>query len=198
MEGRESRQRRHEGDGGATALLVVDMLNPYEHPEADRLAERVEDALPGVLTLLRRARESETQIVYVNDNYGDWSADRTELARRALDGPNPDLVEPVLPPDSASFVTKARHTIFYETPLDYLLRSQGIQRVALVGQVTEQCILYSALDAYVRHYEVVVARDAVAHIDSDLAEAALQMMRRNMRAGVVTADTLFAPASRED
>ncbi|HET9720235.1 MAG TPA: isochorismatase family protein, partial [Solirubrobacteraceae bacterium] len=51
----------------------------------------------------------------------------------------------------------------------------------------EQCILYSALDAYVRHFDVVIPRDAVAHIDPDLARAALRMMERNMRAAVVPA-----------
>jgi len=59
----------------------------------------------------------------------------------------------------------------------------------MIGQVSEQCNLYSALDAYVRHYEVVVPRDAVAHIHSDLADAALRMMERNMRAAVVDAAT---------
>jgi nicotinamidase-related amidase len=48
--------------------------------------------------------------------------------------------------------------------------------------VTEQCILYSALDGYVRHFDVVVPPDAVAHIDPELGDAALKMMRRNMRA----------------
>jgi nicotinamidase-related amidase len=52
--------------------------------------------------------------------------------------------------------------------------------------VTEQCILYSALDAYVRHYEVTVATDGVAHIYESLADAALQMMRRNMDAELVS------------
>jgi nicotinamidase-related amidase len=52
----------------------------------------------------------------------------------------------------------------------------------LVGQVTEQCILYSALDAYVRHLRVTVPPDGVAHIHQDLADAALKMMERNMRA----------------
>jgi nicotinamidase-related amidase len=55
----------------------------------------------------------------------------------------------------------------------------------LVGQVTEQCILYSALDAYVRHYQVTVPRDCVAHIHEDLAEAAFKMMERNMKARVL-------------
>ena len=58
----------------------------------------------------------------------------------------------------------------------------------LVGQVTEQCILYSALDAYVRHFRVAVQCDAVAAIHDDLADAALRMMERNMRADVSRAE----------
>ena len=75
---------------------------------------------------------------------------------------------------------KARHTIFYMTPLEYLLGQKGIEHLVLVGQVTEQCILYSALDAYVRHLRVTVPPDGVAHIHEDLADAALAMMERNM------------------
>jgi nicotinamidase-related amidase len=66
----------------------------------------------------------------------------------------------------------------------YLLRHEEIERIVLVGQVTEQCILYSALDAYVRQFAVGVPRDAVAHIYEDLADAALRMMERNMSADV--------------
>jgi nicotinamidase-related amidase len=93
-------------------------------------------------------------------------------------------VEPILPSADVPFVMKARHSIFYQTPLEYMLRDVGVDRVVLAGQVTEQCILYSALDAYVRHFDVVVPRDAVAHIHEDLAEAALRMMETNMRAEV--------------
>ena len=57
----------------------------------------------------------------------------------------------MLPPDDVDFILKARHTIFYMTPLEYLLGQRGVERLVLAGQVTEQCILYSALDAYVRH-----------------------------------------------
>ena len=176
-----------------TALIVVDMLNRYDHEDAEILIGSVRKVVPAMAKLIERAREASVPIVYVNDNYGDWSADRTELCGRALEGPDTSLVEPVLPASDAGFVTKARHSIFYETPLDYLLRSDSVKRVALVGQVTEQCVLYSALDAYVRHYDVLVPRDAVAHIDAELAEAALRMMRYNMRASLVSADMLFAP-----
>jgi nicotinamidase-related amidase len=170
-----------------SAVVVVDMLNPYEHEDAGRLVASVRDALPAMRELLARARAQDVTIVYVNDNHGDWSACRPELVERALKGRAPELVEPIAPPPDVGFVVKARHSIFYQTQLEYLLRQEEIERIVLVGQVAEQCILYSALDAYVRHFAVAVPRDAVAHIHDDLADAALQMMGRNMRADVCEA-----------
>ncbi len=58
-------------------------------------------------------------------------------------------------------MTKVRHSVFYSTALDYLLDRLKTQRIVLAGQVTEQCVLYSALDGYIRHYDVVVPPDAV-------------------------------------
>jgi nicotinamidase-related amidase len=173
-----------------SALIVVDMLNEYDHEDAEVLVETVRAALPAMRGLVERAAEEDVPIVYVNDNYGDWSAGRPELVERAVAGRARDLVEPIAPAEGTWFISKARHSIFYETQLEYLLREQGIERVVLVGQVTEQCILYSALDAYVRHFKVAVPRDAVAGIHDDLADAALRMMERNMRADVTAAQEL--------
>ncbi len=171
----------------ATALIVIDMLNHYEHEDAEALRRSVHNALPAIGDLVQRARRAEVPIIYVNDNHGDWSAGRPELCQRALEGPDPSLVEPILPDEEVAFLVKARHSIFYETQLDYMLRHQDIERLILSGQVTEQCILYSALDAYVRHYSIVIPRDAVAHIHKDLADAALRMMETNMAAEITTA-----------
>jgi nicotinamidase-related amidase len=171
----------------SSALIVVDMLNAYDHEDADRLVESVERVVEPIAGLVKRASEQGVEVIYVNDNYGDWNSSQEELAQAALNGRRPDLVEPILPPDDADFVIKARHTIFYMTPLEYLLGQKQIDHLVLAGQVTEQCILYSALDAYVRHFEVTIPTDAVAHIHEDLAEAALNMMERNMRAELVAA-----------
>jgi len=169
-----------------TALVVVDMLNNYEHDDAEQLTKSVETIVDPVADLIERADKESTEIIYVNDNYGDWNSSQEELSKQAMEGARPDLVEPLLPPDSADFVIKARHTIFYMTPLEYLLGQKEIDRLVLTGQVTEQCILYSALDAYVRHFEVVVPRDGVAHIHEELADAALEMMERNMGAEITS------------
>ena len=165
-----------------TALLVVDMINAYDFEDAEKLVESARQAVPNIRMLVDRARSEDVPVIYVNDNFGRWNSSPSELVEEVLDGDHGDLLEPLVPDEDAQFVVKARHSCFYETPLEYLLRQDDVQRIVLTGQVTEQCILYSALDAYIRHLEVVVATDAVAHIHDDLAEAALRMMEVNMRA----------------
>jgi nicotinamidase-related amidase len=167
-----------------SALIVIDMINGYDFPDAEKVAASAENAVPVIEELLA---EADAPVIYVNDNFGHWRSNRDELVEEALEGEHPELVEPIKPGDESLFVVKARHSIFYQTPLEYLLSQEEVDRVILTGQVTEQCILYSALDAYIRHLEVRVPPDAVAHIHEDLAQAALQMMERNMSADLTPA-----------
>lgn len=171
-----------------SALVVIDMINEYDHADAEPLTRSVEAALPRMVRMVERAADDGVLTIYVNDNFGAWNSNREDLVERALRGPHRALVEPIRPARDTAFVVKARHSIFYETPLEYLLRQEEIDRIVLIGQVTEQCILYSALDGYIRHFQVAVPADATAHIHPDLAEAALRMMELNMRADVGTAE----------
>jgi nicotinamidase-related amidase len=168
-----------------TALIVTDMISSYDHPDAEKLVASVEERLPQMVDLVERATDEGVHIIYVNDNFGAWNSNREDLVEDALRSEHKALVEPIAPEHDTSFVVKARHSIFFETPLEYLLREDEIERIVLIGQVTEQCILYSALDAYIRHFQVVVPPDAVACIHEDLAKAALRMMELNMDAEIV-------------
>jgi nicotinamidase-related amidase len=170
-----------------TALIVIDMLNAYEHEDAEQLTRSVKQTLPAMTRLIERAARDDVLTIYVNDNFGSWNSNRDELLETALGSEFAHLVEPIAPTDDTLFVVKARHSIFYGTPLEYLLSQEEVDRIVLIGQVTEQCIVYSALDAYIRHLDVCVPRDAVAHIHEHLAEAALEMMELNMDADLAEA-----------
>jgi nicotinamidase-related amidase len=170
-----------------TATIVIDMLNPYDHDDADLLAEQAESRIEPLKRLIDATGDSDAELIYVNDNYDDFTATSKDIGDNAMKGKRPDLVEPILPPKGALFVQKVRHSAFYSSALDHLLRIKEVETVILAGQVTEQCILYSALDAYVRGFELRVARDAVVPIDLELGDAALRMMERNMGAEIVAA-----------
>lgn len=168
-----------------TVVLVVDMMNTYRHPDAEKLVPQVAEIIDPLTKLVTAARDrDDVELIYVNDNYGDFSAEFSDIVQAALDGERPDLVEPIVPGEGCRLMTKVRHSAFYATALAYLLTQLEPQRVILTGQVTEQCILYTALDAYVRHFPVVVPPDAVAHIDPELSDAALTMMKSNMSAEI--------------
>jgi nicotinamidase-related amidase len=143
-------------------------------------------AVPALARLVENADRADVLTICVNDNHDDWTAERTQVSQGALGGTDRSVVEPILPREDVPFLIQARHSAFYETELEYLLRREGIERGVLCGQVTEQCILYSALDASVRRFEIVVSRDVVAHIHEDLADAALRKMQGNMRAEVLS------------
>ena len=177
-----------------TALIVVDMLNRYDHEDAGKLAVSVEEVLPQVVELRDRAQASEeVLLVYCNDNFERWDETRDDLVRNALDGERPDLVEPIVPPHDVPFLPKQRHSVFYQTPLSHLLNVEEVERLVLVGQVTEQCIFYSALDGYLRGLQVDIPRDAVAHIVPEFAEAALGMAEKNLHAEIGPAEALTLP-----
>ncbi len=178
-----------------TAVVVVDMMNTYQHPDAEELIPNVEKIMDPLADLVRRARQADgVDLVYVNDNYGDFTAQFSDIVGGALDGARPDLVKPILPSEECRVMTKVRHSAFYATALAYLLGRLETRRLILTGQVTEQCILYTTLDAYVRHFPVVIATDAVAHIDADLGQSALKMMEQNMSAELTTAADCLGPA----
>jgi nicotinamidase-related amidase len=172
-----------------TAVLVIDMLNTYDHPDAEALAASVAEVVDPMTQLISTARErDDVDLIYVNDNRGDFSASREDIVQSALHGERPDLVEPIVPDADCAFLIKVRHSAFYATSLGYLLGRLESKRIVLAGQVTEQCILYSALDGYIRHLGLVVPPDAVAHIIPELGEAALKMMERNMDAELLPAE----------
>src|SRR5215210_8115761 len=118
------------------ALVVIDMINTYDHDDAERLRESAERAVPVIGELVERARDAGAPVIYVNDNFGHWRSDQDALVKDALEGEHASLVEPIVPDEEALFVVKARHSIFYETPLEYLLRQEETEDIVLTGQAT--------------------------------------------------------------
>ncbi|MCX5050169.1 MULTISPECIES: cysteine hydrolase family protein [unclassified Streptomyces] len=185
------------GETTGLALVVIDMINTYDHEDADLLVPSARQVVPVLADLIGRARRADVPVIYANDNFGRWRSHHGELVEAALARPHAALIEPIRPDEDSLFVVKARHSVFHETPLSYLLWRLGVGHVVLSGQVTEQCVLYSALDAHIRHLRVTVGDDAVATIHPHLGAAALEMMERNMGARIVPAEKIDFSAADE-
>ncbi|MGK2933463.1 MAG: cysteine hydrolase family protein [Solirubrobacterales bacterium] len=166
-------------------LLIVDMLNPYDFPGAEQVAERAGPAVERITHCRARANAGAVPVVFANDIHDHFSGSRERIFQRALEGNHPELVEPLEPAGGDCLLHKGQHSAFYGTPLAHLLHEWQIEQVVLTGQVTEQCILYTALDAHVRHYGITVIRDAIIAQEPDLGAAALRMMEANLGAEII-------------
>lgn len=163
----------------STALLLVDVINPLDFPGGRSVARRGLRMAARLCALRERAARARLPVVYVNDNMGLWRSDVAELVRRCCTrgAPGAPLVQRLAPTPSDLVVLKATLSGFYQTPLDALLRLAGVRTVIVTGLMADNCVLFTAADAYMRDYRVVVPGDCVTALTPAAARRGLTMMR---------------------
>jgi nicotinamidase-related amidase len=161
------------------------VVNPFDFVGAGNLLRHALPAGRRMAALRARARRSGTPIVYVNDNFGDWHCGLAELVERCLRSEAAHGFLARLRPEREDYyVLKPRHSGFLSTSLDPLLERLGVGRVVLAGVAAHICVLFTAIDAYMRGFEVAVASDCVASERVRDCSHALDLMARVLKAQV--------------
>ena len=75
--------------------------------------------------------------------------------------------------DQALVLRKRKHSAFYDTSLEEILRQAGVTHVGLAGLQTHICIMTTAADASFRGFEPVALEDCVVSSQATKKEAAL-------------------------
>jgi len=174
-----------------TVLLLVDFINPLQFPEADALAPPALAAAAATARLKRRLAMEKVQTVYANDNYGTWHSDFHGTWRRcrALGGAPRRLAQALMPAADDLAILKPRHSAFFNTPLELLLGQLRTRRLVIAGLATDMCVLFTAMDAFLRGYKLWVPSDCVAAESERAGRDALDYMKRVLHART-------APSSR--
>jgi nicotinamidase-related amidase len=178
--------------GAQTAILLVDLINPFDFPGADALLPNAMRIAEPIQRLRRKARRAGAHVIYVNDNFGDWHHGLAELVESSLSPENPgrDFIAATAPEPDDYYVLKPRHSGFLSTSLDALIRYLGVDTVVICGIATEMCVLFTAIDAYMRELRVVVPRDCVASEHQGDAQPILALMADVLKATVCPADAI--------
>jgi nicotinamidase-related amidase len=158
------------------ALLLVDLLNDFEHEDGDRLLESFRARHDGMVRALGHARAEDLPVVYANDTHGVWDGDRQRLVREALDGRGGDLLEAIAPAEDDRFMVKPRYSAFDKTPLELILRELEVERLLLAGASTEGCVAQTAIAARELGFKVTVLAGACATVDERVEQVALDYL----------------------
>jgi nicotinamidase-related amidase len=151
-------------DDSPVALLVIDMINAFDFEGAEAMLPRALAAAKATAALKKRAHAAGVPVVYVNDNFGKWRSDFRSLLRHVIDDacPGKPIAQLLEPDEEDYFVLKPKHSGFQFTTLDVLLEHLGAETLILTGVAGNFCVLFTAHDAYMRDYKLVVPRDCVA------------------------------------
>lgn len=178
-------------DSSRVALVIIDMINHCTFPEGDALRRHAEPAARRIAGLATRARAARVPVIYVNDNFGRWRSDfQATLEHVIRETPGRTMAETLRPYDTDYFVLKPKHSGFFATALDVLLRYLDVEWLILTGVSGDICVLFTAHDAHMRDYGLIVPADCVASVDPKENEHALAMMRHTLHVDTTPSDRL--------
>jgi nicotinamidase-related amidase len=173
-------------DTAEVALLLIDVINDLEFDGGESLLQHALPAAQKIAALKKRLQQEGVPVIYVNDNFGKWQSDFKKIVTHCLqDGVRgKPIVELLAPGDDDYFVLKPKHSGFFSTTLDLLLRYLGVHNLILTGIAGNNCVLFTANDAYMRDFSLVVPADCSASIKAEENEYALKQMQQVLKADI--------------
>jgi nicotinamidase-related amidase len=171
-------------DQSGAALLLIDVVNDFEFEGGDRLLPLALPVGKAIANLKRAAKRAGVPAIYVNDNFGKWQSDLNKIVSHCLedDVRGKAFVKMIKPEDEDYFVLKPKHSGFFSTTLELLLDHLGARSLILTGIAGNNCVLFTANDAYMRDFKLFVPSDCVVSETEAENEYALQQMARVLKA----------------
>src|ERR1041385_9041965 len=173
-------------DQCSTTVLLIDVINDFEFENGEQLLKLALPVGHNIANLKANAKRAGVPVIYVNDNFGKWQSDLNRIVSHCLnDGVRGEpFVRLVVPDEDDYFVLKPKHSGFYCTSLELLLKHVGSKRLVLAGIAGNNCVLFTANDAYMRDFEVIVPADCVVSETEEENKYALEQMQDVLKADI--------------
>ena len=179
-------------DKAGAALLLIDVINDFEFESGEQLLKLAMPVGKQIAKLKSKAKRAGLPVIYVNDNFGKWRSDLNQTVRHCLeDGVRGEpFVKLVLPDKSDYFVLKPKHSGFYCTSLELLLEHVGSTSLIITGIAGNNCVLFTANDAYMRDFKLFVPGDCCVSETAEENDYALKQMEKVLKADISCSDEL--------
>lgn len=179
-------------DHSPVALVLIDVINDLEFPGSEALLSCARPMAKNLAALKERCTKMGISSIYVNDNFGRWRSDLNAQVDHCLqtDIKGREIVMQLLPQPNDYFVLKPKNSGFFSTSFEILLQYLQTETLILTGLTGNNCVLFTAHDAYLRDYRLVIPSDCVASPSHEENEFALRQMRSLLKADVRSSEEL--------
>ncbi|CAG9610746.1 cysteine hydrolase family protein [Pseudoneobacillus rhizosphaerae] len=168
-----------------SALLIIDVINNFEFEHGKILAKKTLHIVNPLKQLKKYFKKQQLPIIYVNDHYNLWQANLDRIVKSCLNPLSEMILQEIKPDEDDYFLIKPMHSAFYETALNTLLQQLHVNTLVLTGIAGNICVLFTANDAYMRDYQLIIPRDCMASVDDRDQSYALTMMKNVLKAEII-------------
>jgi len=165
------------------ALLVIDLQRWFLEVGTPQKVAGVPRLIAKTNELIDFFHEKRLPIVHVLTVHKDDGSTRDLWMRRhdrsAMGEGTRDAEEhpKVHTFDTDVMITKTRHSAFIRTELESVLRKMHIDTLVLAGFSTNACVGLTAIEAYERDFDVIIAQDAILGCDQARGDLMLQVLK---------------------
>ena len=169
-------------------VLVMDMVRGFcEEGHNLYVGPTIREIIPRVRGLLREEKAKGSHIIFLCDTHDPDDLEFRMFPPHCVRGSEEPEVIPELQEFAEEVIPKRRYSGFFETNLDQRLQELKPDKIIVVGDCTNICVLYTVADARNRDYAVEVPADCVATFDPEAHKFALQQLKTVLGAEVTGA-----------
>lgn len=162
--------------------MIIDMLNDFVLKGAPLEVPRAQEIIPRIKEELEKARGAKIPIIYICDAHRRDDPEFKVWPVHAVKGTKgAQIIKELEPHKNDYIILKTTYSGFYRTRLEGLLKKLRIEELIVTGILTNICVLYTAVDALMRGYQVIIPEGCVAGINSDDERFALRQIREILK-----------------
>jgi len=167
-----------------TALIVIDIQRDYfcKGGIIDLMGDDYEALgliLPSLERFIKRSRQYLKTVIFTKQTRYDYLTSpalvehytRARMIRQ-VDQTNEEFYQ-IAPRPGDIVLPKHRYSAFVGTPLDAILRSNGMRTLIVTGVATNVCVESTVRDGFMRDYHIVVPSDLTAGVSEQAKQMSL-------------------------
>ncbi len=173
-----------------TAVIILDLTHDFVHGKLT--TPRAFTVIEPLKKLVEYAHENEIPVIYVSDSHLDVDRELEIWGPHSMKGTEGAEVIKELPRDKKDYLLEKRtYSGFYETGLDPLLRSLGIDTIMVTGLHTNMCCRHTSADAYAMGYKILVPEETTNAFTEEEYHEGLDYLKRMYQAEVKPLDSFI-------
>jgi nicotinamidase/pyrazinamidase len=172
------------------ALVIVDMQNDFVSKDGKLFFEESRNVIKPIIKTIEDFKERKAVIITTQDWHDREDKEFNKFPPHCIRGTRGSKIIKEVRAALVGYkpwlkLKKTRFSAFYKTDMDRIIKEYKIDKVGIVGVMTNICVLYTAEEFRNRDIETTVFKNCVATNDEKIQEFALLQMKEILGVKIV-------------